>query len=102
MRKYTLAATDSKGTVDLRDYELVIMEAVHAVLPKAQVQIEADCYYVDPTPKPGEARKIGRQICKSTLNQFCVFIPKLFTSIEITKEVKDEQSTQSKHPGGYH
>ena len=102
MRKYTLAATDSKGTVDLRDYEAIITEAVLAVIPNAQVTVEPDCYYVEPTPKPGDARKIGRQICKSTLSQFCIQIPKLFTSIEITKEVTNEQSKQSQRPGGHH
>ena len=102
MRKYTLASADSKGTVDLRLYESIITEAVHAVMPNASVTVEPDCYYVDPTPKPGDARKIGRQICKSALSQFCIQIPKLFTSIEITKEVNNDQSKQSKHPGGHH
>ena len=102
MRKYTLAAVDSKAAVDLRLYESTITEAVHTIMPNALVTVEPDCYYVDPTPKPGDARKIGRRICKSALSQFCIFIPKLFTSIEITKEVNHDQSTQSKHPGGHH
>ena len=102
MRKYTLADIGNKGTVDLRDYELIITEAVHAVMPDALVSVQQDCYYVTPTPKPGDARKIGRQICKSALSRFCTSIPKLFTSIEITKEATNEKAKQSKHPGGHH
>lgn len=102
MRKYTLAASGSKGTVDLRNYESVIVEAVHAVMPNASVTVEPDCYYVAPTPKPGDARKIGRQICKSGLSHHCIQIPKLFTSVEIKEEAKNERTTEQKHLGGHH
>lgn len=83
MRKYTLAASSSKENVDLRDYETVIIEAVQSVMPEATVTVEQSCYYVTPTPKPGDARKIGRQICKSGLSYYCIQIPKLFCSVEI-------------------
>lgn len=102
MRKYTLAASSSKGNVDLRNYRAVIVEAVQEVMPGATVTVEQDCYYVDPTPKPGDARKIGKQICKSDLSQHCVLIPKLFTSIEITEEATNERTEPSKHPGGHY
>ena len=86
MRKYTLAASGSKDTVDLRDFKAVIIEAVQEVIPGATVTVKQDCYYVEPTPKPGDARKIGRQICKSGLSKYCIQIPKLFCSIEIEEE----------------
>lgn len=95
MRKYTLAASGSKEKVDLRDYEAVIVEAVQAAMSGAIVTVEQDCYYVVPTPKPGDARKIGKQICKSGLGQYCILIPKLFTSIEITEEASNEGTEQS-------
>ena len=68
-----------------------LTEAVQAVMPDATVTVERDCYYVTPTPKPGDARKIGRQICKSGLSQYCIQISKLFCSVEIM-EVKNEAS----------
>ena len=91
MRKYTLSDSGSKDKVDLRGYEELITEAVLAVMPGATVTVERDCYYVTPTPKPGDARKIGRQICKSGLSQYCIQISKLFCSVEIM-EVKNEAS----------
>ena len=94
MRKYTLAASGSKDKVDLRGYEELITEAVLAVMPDATVTVERDCYYVTPTPKPGDARKIGRLICKSGLSQYCIQISKLFCSVEIM-EVKNETSDKS-------
>lgn len=101
MRKYTLAASSSKEKVDLRDYAAVIAEAVQEVMPGATVTVEQSCYYVTPTPKPGDARKIGRQICKSDLSQYCIQIPKLFCSVEI-QEVNNESREEQKHPGGHH
>ena len=83
MRKYTLASSQERQTVDLRDYASVITEAVHAYMPSAAVRVERDCYYVSPTPSQSEAIKIGRQICQSELKRSCVKIPKLFSSIEV-------------------
>lgn len=83
MRKYTLASVEDRETVDLRNYEAVITEAVHAALPNAVVTVEKNCYYVTPTPSQGEAIRIGRQICQSPLKHYCVQIPKLFSGIEI-------------------
>ena len=86
MRKYTLASPSARGTVDLRDFEDIITEAVRQVLPKATVKVEASCYYVEPAPSQGDAIKIGRQICQSKLKEHCVQIPKLFTSIELMED----------------
>lgn len=90
MRKYTLASVEDRAQVDLRNYEAVIAEAVHAVLPNAAVTVERNCYYVTPTPSQGEAIRIGRQICQSDLKHYCVQIPKLFSSIEL-KEVDSHE-----------
>ena len=59
MRKYTLASSSAKSTVDLTDYTEVITAAVHEVMPKANVIVEKDCYYVDPAPSKGDAIRIG-------------------------------------------
>lgn len=101
MRKYTLASPTAKTTVDLRGYADIITNAVHEVMPSATVKVEADCYYVSPTPSQGDAVRIGRQICQSTLKVHCVQIPKLFTSIEIEKEAT-QNGTMPKHTGGHH
>ena len=100
MRRYTLASSDARGEVDLRDYRDVIEEAIHEIVPSAQVTVEKDCYYVSPTPAKGDAIKIGRLICKSDLNHHCIQLPKLFTSIPVKEDKHEEQ--QPKHPGGHH
>lgn len=101
MRKYTLASTSDRPNVDLQVYESVIIGAVHAVMPKAVVRVEQDCYYVSPTPSQGDAIKIGRQICQSQLKVYCVQIPKLFSSIEL-KEVADNGTSNKKCSGGHY
>lgn len=103
MRRYSLSSSDARRTVDLRDYEKVIAEAVTSVMTGKDVKVVVykDCYTVTPTPNKGEAIRIGRMICKSTLNQHCIQIPKLFTGEEIeTKEEMNEPST--KHRMGGH
>ena len=99
MRRYTLASSDARGEVDLRDYRDVIEEAIHEIVPSAQVAVEKDCYNVSPAPTKGEAIKIGRLICKSGLNRYCVQIPKLFSSVEIEEEKNDRE--EQKCNGGH-
>ena len=100
MRKYMLASASEREDVDLRDYEDIIMDAVHEFMPGATVKIETSCYYVDPTPNRGTAVKIGRKICQSNLKKSCITIYKLFSSVEIeggrqngTKEPRESQYT---------
>lgn len=100
MRKYTLASSNARTSVDLTAYTDVITEAVHEVIPKASVIVEKDCYYVSPAPSKGDAIRIGRTICKSALAQHCVQMPKLFSSVQI-KEVTHEEN-ERKLPSGHH
>ena len=100
MRKYMLASKDAKDDVDLREYQQIIQDAVHEVLPHATVQVEATYYTVSPTPKQGDAVRIGRAICRSTLKKYCVQIPKLFSSIEVKEDITNE--TTQKRTGGHH
>lgn len=102
MRKYTLASSDARSSVDLRTYSKIITEAVYEVMPQAVVQVEKDYYCVDPTPKQGDAIRIGRQICKSGLCQYCVQIPKLFSSVEIEPETEEEKKDGTKQSDGGH
>lgn len=93
MRVYHLSSGDARRTVDLRDYADVIIKAVTSVMSDKDVTvvIEKDSYTVSPTPTQGEAIRIGRLICKSDLNQYCIQIPKLFTGENIeTKEEPNE------------
>ena len=101
MRKYTLASFDARGSVDLRTYAEIIENAVHEVMPHAVVQVEKDYYCVDPTPKQGDAIRIGRQICRSALCQYCVQIPKLFSSVEIKPVIEKEKKDGTKINGGH-
>lgn len=98
MRRYTLASLSARNDVDLRDFEGIIVDAVHSVCPTATILVEKDCYYVSPTPQKGDAVKIGRQICKSALCKYCVHIPKLFSSIE----VKERSNVREQQPLGGH
>lgn len=106
MRKYTLASSTARANTDLRDYADIIEEAVHEVMPKADVRVEKDCYFVSPTPSQGAAIRIGRQICKSALSGYCIHIPKLFSSIEVNdqpkkEERKNEPKRKQLHGGHY-
>ena len=98
MRKYTLASCDTRNGVDLRDFEGIIVDAVHSVCPTAKVRVEKDCYYVSPTLTKGDAVKVGRLICKSKLSHYCIHIAKLFSSIE----VKEESYVRKQQPLGGH
>ena len=104
MRLYTLTSSDARRTVDLRDYKDVIVNAITTVMigKDVTVVVEKDSYTVSPAPSKGEAIRIGRAICKSKLNKYCVQIPKLFTGEEIeTKEEIDESKTNHRM-GGHH
>lgn len=86
MRKYTLASIDAKTSVDLREYKDVIINAIREVMideKNLKVIVAKDYYTVSPTPKRGDAIRIGRIICKSSLSRHCVQIPKLFSSVEV-------------------
>jgi len=104
MRKYTLASSTARKNVDLREYRDIIEEAVHSILPSATVTVNSDCYMVSPTPSKSQAIKIGRKICQSAMAQYCVQIPKLFISTElsdITKEENNDKQNQQKCIGGH-
>lgn len=91
MRQYYLASNEDRTSVDLRDYRSIIEEAVIQIMPNAIVEVFDKYYTVSPTPSQSCAIRIGRQICKSDrLNKYCVHIPKLFCSTEITE--KGEQT----------
>lgn len=100
MRKYYLASQDAKQKVDLRDYEDVIVGAVMEVMKNVvgvSVVVHEQYYEVTPSPDRGHAVAIGRMICKSGLSQYCVQIPKLFSSMEVSceEEKNNEQKKNS-------
>lgn len=80
MKKYRLACSEKRNSVDLRNYQDIIFDAVSEVLPKSTVIVEKDYYMIVPPPSKGEAISIGKKICKSNLNQHCITINKLFCS----------------------
>lgn len=96
MRKYYLTSPGAKQKVDLRDYEVVIVSAIMDVMKDVEnisVAVYEKYYEVSPSPSRGDAIAIGRMICKSGLSQYCVQIPKLFSSVEVLtgKEEKNEE-----------
>ena len=105
MRVYRLSSGSARRAVDLRTYESVITEAVTTVMSGKDVTVIVDknSYTVSPTPSQGEAIRIGRLICKSDLNQYCIQIPKLFTGENIeTKEESNEPRNKNDRMGGHH
>ena len=103
MRRYVLASKDARTTVDLREYRAVIEDAVHQIMPQAVVEVSERAYTVSPSPRQGDAVKIGRIICKSGLCTQCVYIPKLFSSTEVRPKKKEEKNgKQKRNPHGGH
>ena len=104
MRVYHLSSGAARRTVNLCDYESVITQAVTSVMSSKDVTVivDKDSYTVSPTPTQGEAIRIGRLICKSDLNQYCIQIPKLFTgeNIETKEELNDQRNND--RVGGHH
>ena len=95
MRRYALASLEHKQNVDLRDYEDVIVEAVMTAMKSVEnvsVVVYERYYEVSPSPSRGEAIAAGRAICKSGLGNCCVHIPKLFSSVEILFNSKEEKN----------
>lgn len=100
MRKYTLADGSKRGSVDLRDYEDVIVAAVAEFAPGIAVTVCKDCYIVNGQLSQSQSVRIGRRICESELAKHCIqlTLSKLF----IGKEVVNENRSKSKQIGGYH
>lgn len=94
MRRYSLTSGDARRTVDLRDYADVITNAITTIMSGKDVTVvvKKDCYIVSPTPSRGESIRKGRLICKSTLCQYCVQRPVLFSGEDV--EPKKEESNE--------
>ena len=101
MRKYTLADGRKRGSVDLRDYEDVIVAAVAEFAPGIKVSVQRDCYIINGQLTQSQAVKIGRRICESSLSQHCIKLSKLFNSKVVKENVNDNREKQ-KRPGGHH
>ena len=105
MRRYALASPEHKQQVDLRDYEDVIVNAVKDVMrgiSGVSVVVYEHYYEVSPSPSRGDAIAIGRAICKSGLNKYCVQIPKLFSSVEVLQNVEVKNDREKKDRMGGH
>lgn len=104
MRRYYLASQDSKQKVDLRDYEDVIVAAVMDVMKDVKgvsVVVRERYYEVSPSPERKFAIAIGKAICKSGLSQYCVQIPKLFSSIEVLSKEEKKNGEKKNSLGGH-
>ena len=93
MRKYTLADGQKRASVDLRDYEDVIVAAVQEFALGNTVVVTQHYYTVKDPLSQSQAVKIGRRICESSLSQHCIKLSKLFNST-LLKERSDGGSKQ--------
>ena len=100
MRKYILADGQKRTSVDLRDYEDIIVAAVQEFAPGNTVVVEQHYYTVKDPLSQSQAVKIGRRICESDLSQHCIKLSKLFNSTLIKEE--DDDRKKQKQTGGHH
>lgn len=101
MRRYYLASAENRGIVDLREYQDEIVEAVHQIMPQAQVEVKKDFYEISPSPSKGCAIKIGKLLSsKDVLGGYCIKISKLFCSEEVESE-ECIDGTEKKRTGGH-
>ena len=101
MRKYTLADGSKRDTVDLRDYEDIIVAAVQEFAPGTTVAVYKDYYILNEQLSQSQAVKIGRKICESDLKYHCIKLSKLFNSKPV-KEKANDNSEEQKCVGGHH
>jgi hypothetical protein len=101
MRKYTLADGQKRNQVDLRDYEDIIVTAVHEFAPGIEVTVCKDYYTLNEQLTQSQAVKIGRKICESDLKYHCIKLSKLFNSKPV-KEKANDNSKEQKCVGGHH
>lgn len=101
MRKYSLADGKKRDVVDLRDYEDIIVAAVHEFAPDNTVVVSKNYYTVKYPLTQGQAVKIGRKICESELSRHCIKLSKLFNST-LVKEGVDDNRKEQKRSGGHH
>ena len=100
MRRYTLASSGARSSVDLRKFSAFIEATVHEFMPNAEVTVECNYYTVSPTPQRGDAVRIGRKLCKNkALSKHCIKIPKLFNGETI--EAKENVNGRKKCNGGH-
>ena len=104
MRRYYLASQDARQNVDLRDYEDVIVAAVMDVMKDVEdvsVVVHERYYELSISPSRSQAVAIGRKICKSSLSQHCVQIPKLFSSREVLPKEEKKNGEKKNSLGGH-
>ena len=103
MKKYKLASTNDRESVDLRNYSQEIANAVFDVITDCNVEVKVykDYYTIDPPPSKGDAIRIGRKICKCSLSSYCISIRKLFCSEDFEIEEEEDEPREQKCIGGH-
>ncbi len=84
-REYLLADKTFRDKVDLREHKKLIKETIHQVVPDLKVKVKSDRYIFDKDKvTSGQARRIGRLMAKTELNQYAHRRAVLFEGREIT------------------
>lgn len=103
MRVYKLANPSSRKHVDLRDYQQLITTIVLQEAPNVVVVVEHDYYTIEGNFSKGQAIRVGRNIAKSPLGEFCILRPTLFVghdeSSKERRELHEQSSTKKIHGG---
>lgn len=84
-REYFLADRNNRTEVDLTEYETLITDTIHEVVPDIKVWVYPDRYMIKKDQvTSGQARKIGRLMAKTELNRYAQKRVVLFEGKEIT------------------
>lgn len=85
MRIYKLASSYYRENVNLLDYESLIQQIIHSVVPDVTVIVRSDYYIIENDISKGDAIRIGRLLAKSDcLGKFSTQRPVLFIGTELS------------------
>ncbi len=82
MKRYRFASTAAAKSIDLREFEDVILDAAKEVIPNRRIKVYKSYYTVEYISR-GEAIALGRLLAKTKLWKYHVDAPKLFVGEEM-------------------
>jgi len=88
-KKYQLANTEFRKTINLCKYKKSIEEAVHQIKPDARIIVRKDGFEVYPELTKIESIQVSRILRSGCLEQFTMYRPCLFNGYIVEKEEND-------------
>ena len=95
MMKYVLTSEEARKTVNLKDYDSMIADAIFDVVEDDEplITVYEDCCYIesDTAISVREQVRIDKLLCETELGRYRVDGKLLFTAIEEDKSQKDAE-----------